>query len=511
MKNKSRTVRKAAIVLLALCMMSGVFTAGASASTGYSYSSAEKQELETILSQFAWYDWSNSGYSAVNYGTANSIRTTGILSGVIRHPLAVDYSLYPVSSPQKISGKDPRGQWGSYTLYYKIPESSVNWVLKYAFSLTDEQIASLRARIDAGEDTCAYRSGGYYYTFYGGVGGGYKATLKSMSRDNGYYRATYRLEGGDGEWEDYGTRYAVFEKNRYDGKTYWSLLYDGKTEPAADLPFLDIPAGQYYVDPVKWAVENEITSGTGTYSFSPDRSCTRAQAVTFLWRAAGSPKVNKSSGFKDVPSGAYYEKAVSWAVEKGITTGTGNGCFSPDQSCTRAQIVTLLYRAAGSPAVSSVKTFGDVKAGAYYEKAVNWAVKKGITTGTSGNAFSPDQPCSRAQIVTFLYRMRDTEITGTDPEEISPWYGTYTNEFGESFTVTNVTDKNVYLTANMKSAEGSWYTIDRVLTFTDTSLKQASVPFRTGDTMLVYYNLKGDRITVDYPDGWWADQDFIRN
>ncbi len=511
MNKRMKSVRKAAVMLLILCLFFGAFTAGAFASTGYSYSSAEKQELEKILSQFAWYDWSLGSYTAANPGAANSSRTTGILSGVIRNPLAVDYSLYPVTSPQQVHGKDPRGKWGSYTLYYRIPEPSVNWVLKYAFSLTDAQISDLRARIDAGEDSNAYRSGGYYYTFYGGVGGGYKARLNRMSVDDDYYRVTYRLSGGDGDWSDYGTRYAVFEKNQYNGKSYWSLLYDGKTEPAYDVPFLDIPAGQYYVEPVKWAVDHEITSGTGTYSFSPDKPCTRGQAVTFLWRAAGSSSVNKTSGFNDVPARAYYEKAVNWAVEKGITTGTSGSTFSPDRSCTRAQIVTLLYRAAGSPAVSSGKTFADVKPGAYYEKAVNWAVKKGVTTGTSGNTFSPDQPCTRAQIVTFLYRMRDTEITGTEPEETSPWYGTYTNEFGENFTVTNVTDKNVYLTANMKTAEGNWYKTDRVLTFTDSSFQQASVPFRNGEPELVYYNLKPDRITVVYPEGWWADRDYIRN
>ena len=168
--------------------------------------------------------------------------------------------------------------------------------------------------------------------------------------------------------------------------------------------FYDVPNHAYYFDAVKWAVENGITGGMGNNLFAPNGDCTRAQIVTFLWRAAGSPEPKSVSTFADVPTDAYYAKAVAWAVENGITTGTGNGLFSPDAACTRAQAVTFLWRAAGSPEPKSMSTFTDVPAGAYYAKAVAWAVENGITTGTGSGKFSPDDTCTRAQIVTFLFR-----------------------------------------------------------------------------------------------------------
>ena len=168
--------------------------------------------------------------------------------------------------------------------------------------------------------------------------------------------------------------------------------------------FYDVPNNAYYFGAVKWAVENGITGGVGSNLFAPNDDCTRAQIVTFLWRTAGSPEPKSMSTFADVPADAYYAKAVAWAVENGITTGTGNGLFSPDAACTRAQAVTFLWRAAGSPEPRSVGTFADVPADAYYAKAVAWAVENGITTGTGSDKFSPDDTCTRAQIVTFLFR-----------------------------------------------------------------------------------------------------------
>ena len=169
-------------------------------------------------------------------------------------------------------------------------------------------------------------------------------------------------------------------------------------------PFIDIPAGSYYEDAVIWAVDKGITTGTGNGRFSPDAPCTRAQIVTFLWRAAGSPAPKSMSSFSDVPAEAFYAKAVAWAVEKGITSGTGEGKFSPDATCTRAQAVTFLYRANGSPAVSGNSAFTDVAADAYYAAAVKWAEKSGITGGIGGGLFGSNNNCTRAQIVTFLYR-----------------------------------------------------------------------------------------------------------
>ena len=169
-------------------------------------------------------------------------------------------------------------------------------------------------------------------------------------------------------------------------------------------PFVDVSGGAYYEDAVLWAVREGITSGTTATTFSPGASCTRAQMVTFLWRAAGSPKASGSNPFRDVSADTYYYDAVLWAVENGITSGISAAAFAPDAMVTRAQTVTFLYRAAGSPAAAPGSSFADVRSDAYYADAVSWAVEKGITSGTAAAAFSPDADCTRAQIVTFLYR-----------------------------------------------------------------------------------------------------------
>ena len=180
--------------------------------------------------------------------------------------------------------------------------------------------------------------------------------------------------------------------------------------------FKDVPADAYYAEPVAWAVENDITKGTSDTTFSPNDTCTRGQVVTFLWRAAGSPAPESAKNpFSDVSAGAYYEDAVLWAVEHDITKGTGATTFSPNQGCTRGQVVTFLHRANGEEAAATVSSFQDVAADAYYANAVNWAVEKEITKGTSGTAFSPDQTCTRGQIVTFLYR--DEMNTPASPTE----------------------------------------------------------------------------------------------
>ena len=170
--------------------------------------------------------------------------------------------------------------------------------------------------------------------------------------------------------------------------------------------FHDVTRFDYFYDAVKWAVDHDITSGTGRFTFSPNAACTRAQTVTFLWRAAGSPRpVSTVNPFTDVHYGDYFYQAVLWAVENGITMGTSATTFSPDATVTRAQVVTFLWRANGQPAAWN-SGFTDVSADAYYAKAVAWAVQNGITTGTGFGVFSPDAACTRAQIVTFLYRNR---------------------------------------------------------------------------------------------------------
>ncbi len=169
-------------------------------------------------------------------------------------------------------------------------------------------------------------------------------------------------------------------------------------------PFKDVAVSAYYYDAVKWAVENGITDGVGNGLFAPNTSCTRAQIVTFLWRASGSPEPKSMSSFKDVAADAYYAKAVAWAVENGITTGTATDKFSPNAPCTRAQSVTFLFRASEASA-DGTPVFSDVAANAYYAEAVKWAVDNGVTDGVGNGKFAPNDACTRAQIVTFLWRL----------------------------------------------------------------------------------------------------------
>ena len=169
------------------------------------------------------------------------------------------------------------------------------------------------------------------------------------------------------------------------------------------MDFVDVPSSAYYYDAVKWAAKKGITGGIGSGLFGPDQPCTRAHIVTFLWRAAGSPEPKSTVSFADVPADSYYAKAVAWAVENGITLGTGDGTFSPNATCTRAQSVTFLYRALGTAPTTAIG-FTDVAANAFYTDAVAWAVENGVTNGTTDSTFSPDNGCTRAQIVTFLFR-----------------------------------------------------------------------------------------------------------
>lgn len=171
------------------------------------------------------------------------------------------------------------------------------------------------------------------------------------------------------------------------------------------IAFDDVRSTDYFFDAVQWAVEKDITNGLSDTAFGPDASCTRAQIVTFLWRSAGSPAPKGGSNpFTDVKSTDYYYDAVLWAVENGITSGTSDTLFGAEDACSRAQSMTFLYRAAGTPAVSGDSAFTDVVSSDYYADAVQWALEEGITSGTSDQTFGPNDNCTRAQIVTFLYR-----------------------------------------------------------------------------------------------------------
>ena len=176
------------------------------------------------------------------------------------------------------------------------------------------------------------------------------------------------------------------------------------TEELKISPFRDVPTDAYYYEAVKWAQKERITGGIGDGLFGPNQPCTRAQIVTFLWRAAGFPVVNYAMDLTDVPGDAYYAETVRWALSQGITTGTADGKFSSNAPCTRAQAVTFLFRASKASA-DGAPAFSDVAANAYYAEAVKWATDNGITNGTTSSTFSPGSGCTRTQIVTFLWRL----------------------------------------------------------------------------------------------------------
>ena len=186
----------------------------------------------------------------------------------------------------------------------------------------------------------------------------------------------------------------------------WQGLECVRCGELRDNPFTDVSEGAFYYDPVMWAIENGVTNGMTPTTFGPNDQCMRAQVVTFLWRAAGSPEpIRTENPFVDVKEGDFYYKPVLWAVENGITSGMDATHFGPTAYCNRAQVVTFLYRTMGSPDVAdSANPFADVAAGSFYEGAVLWAVENGITNGLSATSFGPNTVCNRAQIVTFLYR-----------------------------------------------------------------------------------------------------------
>ena len=222
----------------------------------------------------------------------------------------------------------------------------------------------------------------------------------TVKPDSGYELDTLTVKDASGS--------KIKVKDKGDGKFTFTMPASKVTVSAEfaeieTLDFADVPTDAYYYEAVKWAAKKGITGGIGNGLFGPNQPCTRAQIVTFLWRAAGSPEPKAMSSFADVSTDAYYAKAVAWAVENGITTGTGDGKFSPDATCTRAQSVTFLFRAIGK-LVDSKAEFSDVLTDSYYANAVAWAVENGVTNGIGDGLFGPDNSCTRAQIVTFLYR-----------------------------------------------------------------------------------------------------------
>ena len=290
-----------------------------------------------------------------------------------------------------------------------------NTTYKWRFTPDDDNYTTLTGEVELYHKSSS--GGGWYDSYYtikatAGTGGSISPSGSvsvregrdqtfTITPDKSYAVANVKIDG-----KSIGTVKSYTFENVRRTHTIEVIFMKANGNPQTGV-FVDVATGSYYEDAVDWAVENGITQGTDDTHFSPDGICTRAQAVTFLWRAAGSPKPEtRTMPFTDVPVGSYYYDAVLWAVENGITKGTSDTTFSPNMTCTRAQIVAFLWRSEKSPAAGTANPFADVKSTAYYADAVLWAVKEDITKGTTSTAFSPNTDCTRAQIVTFLWRCK---------------------------------------------------------------------------------------------------------
>ena len=290
---------------------------------------------------------------------------------------------------------------------------AANTTYKWLFTPADANYTTLTGSIELYHKSSS-SGGGWYYTYYtikatAGTNGSISPSgwtsvrdgrdqTFTITPDKGYAVAKVLVDG-----KSVGAVKSYTFKNVTKDHTIEAIFMKSNGNPQTGV-FVDVAEGSYYEEAIDWAVEKGITNGVSSNMFAPNDPCTRAQIVTFLWRAAGSPAPKSMSSFTDVPADAFYAKAVAWAVENGITSGTGEGKFSPNSTCTRAQAVTFLYRASGSPAVSGKAEFSDVSTTAFYADAVAWAAKKGITTGIGGGLFGSDNDCTRGQIVTFLWR-----------------------------------------------------------------------------------------------------------
>ena len=290
-----------------------------------------------------------------------------------------------------------------------------NTTYKWRFTPDDDNYTTLTGEVELYHKSSS--GGGWYDSYYtikatAGAGGSISPSGNvsvregrdqtfTITPDKGYAVSNVKIDGKSiGAVKSY-----TFENVRRT-HTIEVIFMKANGNPQTGV-FVDVATGSYYEDAVDWAVENGITQGTDDTHFAPDGICTRAQAVAFLWRAAGSPKPEtRTMPFADVPAGSYYYDAVLWAVENGIAKGTSDTTFSPNMTCSRAQIVTFLWRSEKSPAAGTANPFADVKSTAYYADAVLWAVKENIAKGTTNTTFSPDADCTRAQIVTFLWRCK---------------------------------------------------------------------------------------------------------
>ena len=511
-------MKKTVAILLTLLILSSCASAMAAP---YPYTDKEEDELNSFLEWFQLF----GEYSAADATKENGVN---IFESLFCEPQSVDYSIYPIKQPVMYLQKDPLKQWD-----YGVTQTSldsVDWITNHIIHIPAKDLAEMKKDMyDISKHISQdywYFYDGSFYSFCAGIGTGPGVDVLDINKDSYYYRV---ING----WYPYGdfegTYYSLFTKEIVDGKEYWKIFYNGSVEPASGMPFLDVPSNAYYKEAVRWALKNQVTTGTSDLSFGPNQDCTRAQAVTFLWKASGSPlPASEQSPFQDVRRADYFYLPVLWAAENNIVTGTGPDQFSPDLPCNRAQIVTLLHRSAGSPVTKQDgNRFRDVSSGQYYSQPVKWAVENKITSGINESEFAPLMTCSRAQIITLLHRYTTSgnqNNSTTDPS--LAWKGSYRMDNGQIFTVTDVTEEGIQATIQTDDGkqgskkeekkqllfENEERTVVSELVTVDTGTIYAYPPPKYGiGGCKKYYVLRGDRILMNcYLEDWGERHVFSR-
>lgn len=406
-------MKKVLSVLLALCLLVGSVPMAAYAANmpGYNEVSTLEGFLNRMVSAYMYdYDYEKLSYEAApgggNYGKPIYMGIFSILQGfhLETYGMKLEYD-------KKLQKQ-------------KIPLTDVEWLCKNILNWSD---ASWDDLIACAKSNKGYLSSGKqmvlngsYVCADGPAGNQFGEGIKTIKQQtiNGRQEILFAwmYKGFETTVQQRGTFFAQVEKKSIGGKEYWTLYRLKKVEEGDDPftkrptvgSFSDVYEDDYYADSVLWADGSGITSGIGGGKFGPKRSCTRDQIVTFLYRSKGSPAVTVTSDFTDMPKSEEFRRAISWAVENGITVGDGKGKFLPQNSCTRVQAVTFIWRAAGKQEPKSIASFKDMPSGSDFQKAISWAYENGITKGVGdGTKFGPDQTCTRGQIVTFLYNARN--------------------------------------------------------------------------------------------------------
>lgn len=391
--------KKCLALFLALCLGCALLPAPAFA---VSLSSGERKELVQFLDNLVLWDFSSTYYDSQNPFEVKQNRYAPDYWGenIFKSLLSpVSCYLYVDSMcPGEYIAKDPLGKWSQSK---RVNAQHIDWILENVFNCSKSAISELKASVLSDRGNSPYYRDGYYYHEDGDFGGIFLgASIVQIEPFGDKYGVRYNLvDTYDGSEPDIPYYALVARKNGF-----WSLYYlsflEGNQDPIENGGFIDVTSDDYYHYPVLWAVDQGITYGTGWASFSPDATCTKGQILTFLWRAQGQPKPSGANPFQDVSSGDYFYQAALWAAEKGLVSGPS---FQGGAPCTRAMTVSYLWKLAGSPAASGA-SFGDVPAGTDTAQAVAWAVDEGIAYGTGNGKFSPNATCTRGQIVTFLYR-----------------------------------------------------------------------------------------------------------